>query len=574
MTRDYDDPRRRGRHDSMSGDPDSAAPSGNWPGRRARTDSLPLRRSLDGAGGQPLPTPLADRLGAALGADVSPVRIHTGADSAQAARELGANAWAVGRDVHFAAGIYDPSSPAGQHLIAHEVAHTVQQGPVASPQFDLEVSEPGDAHEVEADRFADSFVAGGGVPVTPVGRATVSRAVIQRQEDRPEGGVQSDPAVSPSENLDDLLHQIAVLYGDILEKQEMGVDKLERALGTPDTPSLTDQLLAEAVSLALTAATGAIGVMVANAVQGMVQRRLVAGATAALSGPSSASGLPGVMVEPTVDEAAITERAERAARLARYAAEAMKDMVKTKLKDMVVQPAGRGVARALRATTGVLGMSAVDQFVQAQRHALINTKVLVQQEFLGRRAAAFRRDPNGGVAAGALHDALLAQFDRASDEQFLASLREWSVITRRKEEGIFHPNAGIFEVHLDMPTPQSPVKASHARWPSINETTRNVLRLNYADHELRALDPPFLRIVFTGQTEEFALFHRRGMTEVMRPESGHGWYFLHEVSNHWAKMNHDPHRTPGGDMRVQAAAHIVWAEVLRMKMGALGEITD
>ena len=111
--------------------------------------------------GAPLPGELRERFETSLGADLSGVRVHTGAESAAAASAVGARAYATGNDIHFAAGAYDPASTTGQHLLAHEVAHTVQQqGGPAVRQHKLEVSTPGDAAEVEADRAADAMVSG------------------------------------------------------------------------------------------------------------------------------------------------------------------------------------------------------------------------------------------------------------------------------------------------------------------------------------------------------------------------------------------------------------------------------
>ena len=77
--------------------------------------------------GMPLPGDLRERFETSLGTDLSEVRLHTGQESAEAARSVGAVAYATGNDVHFGAGAYDPASDAGELLIAHEVAHTVQQ---------------------------------------------------------------------------------------------------------------------------------------------------------------------------------------------------------------------------------------------------------------------------------------------------------------------------------------------------------------------------------------------------------------------------------------------------------------
>jgi outer membrane protein OmpA-like peptidoglycan-associated protein len=111
--------------------------------------------------GQPLPGPIQRRFESSLGADLSEVRVHTGPESAEAAAAVGARAYATGQDIHFAAGAYQPDDPFGMHLLAHEVAHTVQQaGGPATRQHKLEVSAPSDSAEVEADRAADAMVAG------------------------------------------------------------------------------------------------------------------------------------------------------------------------------------------------------------------------------------------------------------------------------------------------------------------------------------------------------------------------------------------------------------------------------
>lgn len=117
--------------------------------------------------GAALPARLQRKFEASLGADLSSVRIHTGGASATAAHAVGARAYTVGQDIHFGAGHYDPASASGQHLIAHEVAHTVQQrGGAAVRQHKLEVSGPQDAAEHEADRAADAMVRGAPAAIT------------------------------------------------------------------------------------------------------------------------------------------------------------------------------------------------------------------------------------------------------------------------------------------------------------------------------------------------------------------------------------------------------------------------
>jgi hypothetical protein len=96
---------------------------------------------------------VAGRLGGALG-DLSDVRVHTDDTADTLNRSVSARAFATGTDVYFAKGEYNPGSAAGDRLIAHELAHVVQQRGAATGG-PLTVSQPGDAMEREADAVAD-----------------------------------------------------------------------------------------------------------------------------------------------------------------------------------------------------------------------------------------------------------------------------------------------------------------------------------------------------------------------------------------------------------------------------------
>lgn len=62
-----------------------------------------------------------------FGRDFSQVRVHTGSSAGQSARDLNAQAYTVGPNMVFAAGRFAPGTQGGQRLIAHELAHVVQQ---------------------------------------------------------------------------------------------------------------------------------------------------------------------------------------------------------------------------------------------------------------------------------------------------------------------------------------------------------------------------------------------------------------------------------------------------------------
>ena len=86
--------------------------------------------------GQPLPSNLRRKFEQGLGADLSAVRVHTGPESVEANKAISARAYTTGSDIHFNKGQYDPGSLEGQHLLAHEVVHTVQQSGVGPHQDD------------------------------------------------------------------------------------------------------------------------------------------------------------------------------------------------------------------------------------------------------------------------------------------------------------------------------------------------------------------------------------------------------------------------------------------------------
>jgi hypothetical protein len=105
-----------------------------------------------------------------LGHDFSDVRVHTDVGASESARSVNAQAYTVGSDVVFQSGSYQPDSPTGQHMLAHELTHVVQQraGPVdGTPAAGgIKISDPSDRFEREAQQTADRVT--GGQPAVPV----------------------------------------------------------------------------------------------------------------------------------------------------------------------------------------------------------------------------------------------------------------------------------------------------------------------------------------------------------------------------------------------------------------------
>src|SRR5262249_24850029 len=120
---------------------------------------------IPSSGGARLPTDLRARIEPHMGTDLSQVNVFTSGASAKAAEHLGARAFTVGEDVHFAAGQFAPGTKEGDRLLAHELTH-VAQGQRAGVQRKADstahegeeveqVSKPGEPAEVEADAVAD-----------------------------------------------------------------------------------------------------------------------------------------------------------------------------------------------------------------------------------------------------------------------------------------------------------------------------------------------------------------------------------------------------------------------------------
>jgi hypothetical protein len=87
----------------------------------------PIVHDVLNSPGRPLDPATHDFMASRFGTDFSHVRIHTDARAAESAKSVGALAYTVGADIVFGAGTYAPGAESGRRLLAHELAHTVQQ---------------------------------------------------------------------------------------------------------------------------------------------------------------------------------------------------------------------------------------------------------------------------------------------------------------------------------------------------------------------------------------------------------------------------------------------------------------
>ncbi len=131
--------------------------------------------------GQALDTGTRVFMEASLGHDFSSIRTHSDTEAAASTRELDAAAYTVGHHIVFANGIPNVRTRSGKALLAHELAHTIQQGPNESRVQPLTLGPTKDPLEQEADASARSVMHGDATKVR-IGRASGAARRIQRAE--------------------------------------------------------------------------------------------------------------------------------------------------------------------------------------------------------------------------------------------------------------------------------------------------------------------------------------------------------------------------------------------------------
>ena len=137
---------------------------------------LPVNRQVRGAGavmsgapaalvaagrdpGTELPGTVRRRYELALGADLSPIRVHTDAAAAVAAKAIDARAYTIGRDIHFDTGEFSPGTPAGDRLLAHELAHAAWAPRADRQRYGYEIVPLSAASERAAEAIAQRITA-------------------------------------------------------------------------------------------------------------------------------------------------------------------------------------------------------------------------------------------------------------------------------------------------------------------------------------------------------------------------------------------------------------------------------
>lgn len=173
-----------------------AAARATRPERLSRAVPGPQRVSRAQAAPQGAGAPLGkDVLGDMkdrLGHDFASVRVHADSAGAAASQALSARAYAFGEHISFDAGEYQPHSPAGRELIAHELAHVVQQrGGAPMVQREPKKEEP-----------------------PPAAKTDVALVLSDNEQDMAEGGAYA-PKVLRVTNAEDAAAQLKALKAPI-----------------------------------------------------------------------------------------------------------------------------------------------------------------------------------------------------------------------------------------------------------------------------------------------------------------------------------------------------------------------
>lgn len=154
--------------------------------------------------GTTLDSGVAQRLGETMGHDFSDVHVHTDPQADSLNRSLSAKAFTTGSDIFFQQGAYQPSSSEGQHLLAHELTHVVQQSG-SSPSGPLTLGPAEDSYEHEADSVASQAM-------------STSQPTAQREEECDGCGSSAQREAAPED--EEELQRMAIQREEAPEDEE------------------------------------------------------------------------------------------------------------------------------------------------------------------------------------------------------------------------------------------------------------------------------------------------------------------------------------------------------------------
>jgi hypothetical protein len=237
------------------------------------------------------------------------VRIHTGPSAAQACEDINARAFTVGNHIAFNTGEYDPSSPEGQHVLAHELAHVRQQtgGAVSMlPQAGQLEIDPDERLEREAEETAQRVMDGG-----ELGIQRLADTEVHVQRSRKNSG-RTAVLASALDDTSALKEQVSSLQDQVSENStaiESLSQTVDDALQTPDLSELEGEITTDDGGLADEALTHLTELNKAQAglVGGAMTTAGVSSANPLLAGAGLSLALGGPVALNALEQEASTE---------------------------------------------------------------------------------------------------------------------------------------------------------------------------------------------------------------------------------------------------------------------------
>ena len=119
----------------------------------------PIVHEVLRSSGQPLDPATRAFMEPRFGHDFGHVRVHTDEKAADSAHAVHAHAYTVGKDVVFGENRYAPTTHSGRELLAHELAHTIQQRGAGSEPSGHERVREGEANRAASQALSGRTVA-------------------------------------------------------------------------------------------------------------------------------------------------------------------------------------------------------------------------------------------------------------------------------------------------------------------------------------------------------------------------------------------------------------------------------
>jgi hypothetical protein len=164
-----------------------------------------------GSGGSPLDAATQADMEGRFGENFGDVRVHTDGKAHDSALSVSAQAYTVGSDIVFQQGRYDPGSADGQHMLAHELTHVVQQrsGPVDGTEAGggVRISDPSDSFERAAAANADHVMSAPAPAADHAADHGAGNAAVQRHAEDDDTGAASIQAMlqrAPASDTDEV----------------------------------------------------------------------------------------------------------------------------------------------------------------------------------------------------------------------------------------------------------------------------------------------------------------------------------------------------------------------------------